>query len=91
MLCKIRSRRHGFVARRRIKINKESMSKDDAKENKKNDDQEVGFGQAKELRKLVPGGQAMDLCHLLEEAAHYIKCLNSQVQVMRSIADFYST
>ncbi|GMI98618.1 ILI1 binding bHLH 1 [Hibiscus trionum] len=51
----------------------------------------VGFGvEADELRELVPGGEAMDLCNLLHETAHYIKCLTTQVQVMKKIADFYS-
>lgn len=44
-----------------------------------------------ELRKLVPGGEVMDLCSLLDETAHYINCLASQVQIMRSIADLFST
>lgn len=61
--------------------------------NKKRDDEEADTetDPASKLRKLVPGGEAMDLCNLLDEAAHYIKCLNTQVQVMRCIADFYST
>ncbi|KAK8588478.1 hypothetical protein V6N13_087399 [Hibiscus sabdariffa] len=46
--------------------------------------------QAGELRELVPGGKAMDLCNLLGETAHYIKCLTTQVQVMRTIANLYS-
>ncbi|XVF32067.1 hypothetical protein REPUB_Repub17cG0050000 [Reevesia pubescens] len=51
----------------------------------------VGFvEQADELRELVPGGEAMDLCNLLDETEHYIKCLTTQVQVMRKIVDFYS-
>ncbi|KAJ6956316.1 hypothetical protein NC652_007409 [Populus alba x Populus x berolinensis] len=28
----------------------------------------------------------MDICCLLEETAHYIKCLATQVKVMQSIA-----
>ncbi|KAL4380043.1 hypothetical protein GQ457_02G004800 [Hibiscus cannabinus] len=53
----------------------------------------VGFGveaTASELRELVPGGEAMDYCNLLDETAHYIKCLTTQVKVMKKIADFYS-
>ncbi|KAI3930877.1 hypothetical protein MKX01_037957 [Papaver californicum] len=46
---------------------------------------------ADKLRKLVPGGDAMDFCSLLEETAHYIKCLNTQVQLMQKIADIYET
>ncbi|KAE8668753.1 Detected protein of unknown function [Hibiscus syriacus] len=50
-----------------------------------------GLGvQLEELRELVPGGEAMDLCNLLDETAHYIKCLTTQVQVMRTIANLYS-
>ncbi|XP_019162925.1 PREDICTED: transcription factor IBH1-like [Ipomoea nil] len=44
-----------------------------------------------ELRQLVPGGEVMDLGSLLDETAHYIACLASQVQIMRSIADLFST
>ncbi|KAE8685865.1 Detected protein of unknown function [Hibiscus syriacus] len=41
----------------------------------------VGFGvEASELRELVPGGEAMNLCSLLDETAHYIKCLTTQQQ-----------
>ncbi|CDP03965.1 unnamed protein product [Coffea canephora] len=43
-----------------------------------------------ELRKLVPGGEVMDVLSLFDETAHYIKCLTSQVQIMRNIVDFYS-
>jgi hypothetical protein len=45
---------------------------------------------ADNLRKLVPGGDSMDICSLLDETAHYIKCLATQVKVMESIADLYS-
>lgn len=45
---------------------------------------------ANELRRLVPGGKAMDLCNLLEETSHFIQCLATQVKVMQSIADQYS-
>ncbi|XP_057960017.1 transcription factor IBH1-like [Malania oleifera] len=44
-------------------------------------------GEVARLRKLVPGGKGMDFCDLLEETAHYIECLATQVQVMQSIAD----
>ncbi|KAJ0054214.1 hypothetical protein Pint_03084 [Pistacia integerrima] len=70
--------------KKRLKENKKNKKK------KKNDDEEVGFRHAKELRKLVPGGKAMDLCSLLDETAHYIKCLITQVQVMKSIDQIYS-
>lgn len=51
----------------------------------------VGLEEAhQELRKLVPGGEVMDVLSLFDETAHYIKCLTSQVQIMRNIVDFYS-
>ncbi|GMI66342.1 ILI1 binding bHLH 1 [Hibiscus trionum] len=59
------------------------------KENKEDDGGGVGV-EAEELRELVPGGESMDLCNLLDETAHYIKCLTTQVQVMRTIANLYS-
>ncbi|KAJ0111268.1 hypothetical protein Patl1_03117 [Pistacia atlantica] len=74
--------------------NKKKLLKENKKnkknKKKKNDDEEVGFRHAKELRKLVPGGEAMDLCSLLDETAHYIKCLITQVQVMKSVDQIYS-
>ncbi|KAK6238803.1 hypothetical protein QUC31_004272 [Theobroma cacao] len=61
------------------------------RESKTTTGEEVGFGvQTDGLRELVPGGEAMDICNLLDETAHYIKCLTTQVQVMRKIVDFYS-
>ncbi|KAJ9178444.1 hypothetical protein P3X46_010324 [Hevea brasiliensis] len=42
------------------------------------------------LRKLVPGGETMDICGLLEETAHYMASLATQVKVMQSIVDQYS-
>lgn len=39
------------------------------------------------LRRLVPGGKAMDFCTLLDETADYIQFLATQVQVMQGIAD----
>ncbi|KAJ9176667.1 hypothetical protein P3X46_011953 [Hevea brasiliensis] len=96
MLCKIRNRslRRGCQQRpsvRRIIIGYQTTKKGYCLQKKMSDDQEVGTDQASKLRKLVPGGEAMDLCSLLDEAAHYIKCLNTQVQVMRRIADIHSS
>ncbi|KAK9993074.1 hypothetical protein SO802_022777 [Lithocarpus litseifolius] len=55
---------------------------------RKKSTKEVGIvGNAKVLRKLVPGGEAMDTCSLLDETFHYIKCLSTQVKVMTRIAD----
>lgn len=54
----------------------------------KNGEALSGFSQDMEqLRGLVPGGEDMETCCLLEETADYIKCLAKQVQVMKSIAD----
>ena len=53
---------------------------------------QAGSAQAHEqLRRLVPGGEAMDMKRLLDETAHYIKCLSTQVKVMRGIVNYYST
>ncbi|KAG2672677.1 hypothetical protein I3843_13G046600 [Carya illinoinensis] len=53
--------------------------------------EELGTCQAEQLRKLVPGGEEMDMCNLLGETAHYIECLTTQVKVMRRIAEILST
>ncbi|ESQ53034.1 hypothetical protein EUTSA_v10017615mg [Eutrema salsugineum] len=39
------------------------------------------------LRKLVPGGGGMETSKLMEETAHYIKCLCMQVKVMQCLVD----
>ncbi|PSS09605.1 Transcription factor like [Actinidia chinensis var. chinensis] len=59
-------------------------------ERKKGGKEVGGGGQTDSLRKLVPGGETMELCTLLGETAHYIKCLTTQVQVMRNIVDLFS-
>lgn len=81
---------HYKARRQRSRFNTKKRLKEKKKKNKKKSDEEVGFFHANELRKLVPGGQAMDLCSLLDETAHYIKCLTTQVQVMKSIDQIYS-
>lgn len=45
----------------------------------------LGLGQEEDLRGIVPGGKGMGYCSLLTETAHYIKCLQAQVQVMTDI------
>lgn len=66
-------------------------SKKRMKMKKYDDEEEIGtICEADELRKFVPGGDAMDICSLLDEAAHYIKCLKTQVKVMERIADICS-
>lgn len=53
---------------------------------------QAGSAQAHgQLRRLVPGGEAMDMKRLLDETAHYIKCLSTQVKVMRGIVNYYSS
>ncbi|KAF5742715.1 putative transcription factor [Tripterygium wilfordii] len=39
------------------------------------------------LRKPVPGGEAMDVCGLLDETVHYTKSLSTQVKEMQTIAN----
>ncbi|XP_047956655.1 transcription factor IBH1-like [Salvia hispanica] len=50
--------------------------------NPRNVDTRFGLNQ---LCDVVPGGEAMDSRSLLNETAHYIKCLVAQVQIMREI------
>ncbi|GAV70745.1 hypothetical protein CFOL_v3_14243 [Cephalotus follicularis] len=88
VLARFRKKRRRHVLVRRITT---CAMKKRGLENKKSGHKEASHGQANELRRLVPGGEAMDLCSLLEETAHYLKCLNTQVQVMRCVADSYST
>lgn len=71
--------------RRKPRVDKKRVDGDH--EDKADQDQ----GQADELRRLVPGGEAMDLFSLLDETAHYIKCLTTQVNVMRSIVSYCSS
>lgn len=47
-------------------------------------------GKAAVLRRLVPGGKAMDLSSLLEETAHYMQYLSAQVWLMQSIVGSFS-
>lgn len=50
----------------------------------------IHMDRGNKLRELVPGGKSMDFCSLLEETAHYITCLSTQVKVMQAIADHLS-
>ncbi|GAB4841512.1 hypothetical protein Ancab_022229 [Ancistrocladus abbreviatus] len=94
ILIKLRNRSHArahaLIGRRRqtdhhhaITVRKRVMKK------KKLQKIQPGF-QANELRMLVPGGEAMDLYSLLDETADYIKCLTTQVKVMRGIVSYCS-
>ncbi|GFQ00146.1 transcription factor ibh1 [Phtheirospermum japonicum] len=52
---------------------------------------DLGFlGPENDLRKLVPGGKALDFGRLLNETSDYIQCLRAQVEVMRMIVDYSS-
>ncbi|KAL2541233.1 Transcription factor IBH1 [Abeliophyllum distichum] len=57
----------------------------------RNPRKDIGFEQVSDLRKLVPGGEEMKICRLLNETIHYIKCLEAQVEIMRNIVDHCST
>ncbi|KAG2309535.1 hypothetical protein Bca52824_029284 [Brassica carinata] len=46
---------------------------------------------AERLRNLVPGGGEMETSKLMEETAHYIKCLSMQVRVMQCLVDGLSS
>lgn len=49
------------------------------------------ISETQELREIVPGGEGLDTKSLLDETAHYIKCLTTQVEVMKDILHLYST
>ncbi|XP_043703941.1 transcription factor IBH1-like [Telopea speciosissima] len=86
MLWKLRSRiRYRALIRSRVISLERKRSVDIGNKKKKE------LSRPDKLRQLVPGGETMDFCSLLDEASHYIKCLTTQVQVMRRIAHFYST
>ncbi|XP_050365288.1 transcription factor IBH1-like [Argentina anserina] len=97
LLWKIRNQtRRGYAARRNITSSSRQLSMkkricDLQKGDQSKNRVEVGgMGQVDKLRRLVPGGQIMDTCSLLEETAHYMKCLVTQVKVMTSIVEIYS-
>ncbi|KAA8543570.1 hypothetical protein F0562_021684 [Nyssa sinensis] len=77
MLWKI----HNRAGRRHALENPRSCGHHLRKRVGKKHGEEFGLFQEKQLRKLVPGGEAMDSQSLLDETAHYIKCLSTQVQI----------
>ncbi|PRQ25354.1 putative transcription factor bHLH family [Rosa chinensis] len=87
LLLKIRSRqsRSSNSSARRVSMKKKCLGEKIKKKKKLKCCKEI-----KKLRKFVPGGEAMDACSLLDEAGHYIRCLNTQVKVMTRIVDNYS-
>ncbi|KAL3517886.1 hypothetical protein ACH5RR_020475 [Cinchona calisaya] len=90
LLWKIRNR--GLINRSLLKQSRKTRaSKRIVEENPKKGSNIFGIlEEADQLRKIVPGGEVMDLLSLFDETADYIKCLTSQVQIMRKIVDFYS-
>lgn len=50
-----------------------------------------GESETEELREIVPGGEGLDTRSLLDETAHYINCLTTQVEVMKHILHLYSS
>lgn len=76
------------------KINKTNKKKkknrtgDSRPHDEDDDDDDDGLmkRQTDKLREVVPGGKLMDICNLLEETAHFVTCLASQVHVMQTIA-----
>ncbi|KAM1684141.1 hypothetical protein TB2_034833 [Malus domestica] len=69
LLWKIRNKAcNGGVVRRSIDSRSHYSIKKRVQQNKVN-----------ELRKVVPGGEGMDTWSLLEETAHYMKCLTTQI------------
>lgn len=79
--------RHALLKR----VGMNSMMKKKSLKEKRGTEELVCFGKEKKLRKLVPGGAAMDICSLLDETAHYIRCLKTQVKVMKRITEVSST
>ncbi|XP_062081117.1 transcription factor IBH1-like [Humulus lupulus] len=85
----IRRRSRSCKKIRRRRSNVKSIMKKRYKNNETDIDNKESF-EAMELRKIVPGGEAMDLSNLLEETAHYVKCLATQVKMMEKIVHLYS-
>ncbi|XP_074335953.1 transcription factor IBH1-like [Apium graveolens] len=79
MLSKIRRRRQ-MVRSRRLKIGNP----------RRRINSYCGESETEELREIVPGGEGLDTKSLLDETAHYIKCLSTQVEVMKDILHLYS-
>ncbi|OVA16208.1 Single-stranded nucleic acid binding R3H [Macleaya cordata] len=74
--------RNRVLVRQRVVGNKKIINKEKKVKKKGEIRDKAGqeLSRADKLRRLVPGGEAMDFCSLLEETAHYIKCLNTQIE-----------
>ncbi|KZV40080.1 hypothetical protein F511_26532 [Dorcoceras hygrometricum] len=88
LLRKIRNRKTGNISMKRRGVRTCLVTKRTLL--KPRDHREMGSQQENSLRGLVPGGEEMDFCRLLNETGHYIKCLRAQVKVMKNIIDLYS-
>lgn len=73
-----------LMAERKIDIYKK-MKKKRQRKNMQMVDQGGSCQGVDRLRQIVPGGEAMDYCNLLDETAHYMNCLSTQVKVMQHI------
>lgn len=82
VLWKIRNRTSHRALKKKSRIH--ALTRRKVRENPRND---LNSHRENDLRKLVPGGEGMDFCRLLNETAHYIKCLRTQVQIMNNIVD----
>lgn len=85
VLWKIRNRTLHRTLKKKGKIH--ALRRRKVRENPRNS---LNFHRENDLKKLVPGGEGMDFCRLLNETAHYIKCLRTQVQIMNNIVDHCS-
>lgn len=85
MLSKIRRRRQ-MRSRRRLSVDRFNKGKIGNPKRIY-----CGESETQELREIVPGGEGLDTKSLLDETAHYIKCLTTQVEVMKDILHLYST
>ncbi|GMH02449.1 hypothetical protein Nepgr_004288 [Nepenthes gracilis] len=75
---RIHARRHASI--RRLRENDSHAVRRKKLMTKRKRHNMLDSSQENELRRLVPGGHAMDLCCLFDETAHYIKCLTTQME-----------
>ncbi|KAK1353099.1 Transcription factor IBH [Heracleum sosnowskyi] len=77
MLLKIRRRRE---MRRRSILSVDRFDKVKIRNPRRIHRRNGEISETEELREIVPGGEGLDTKRLLEETAHYIKCLTTQVE-----------
>lgn len=85
-----RMRRHPLILIRPASIKRRKKNTMVGNANKRNSWDIDMVDEARQLRKVIPGGSGMEIGNLLQETAHYINCLTTQVQVMRNILHFSS-